>query len=82
MDREALVKQIYDILKDVNADIITYEGEDLIEDGIIDSFELVAIVTGIEDLFNVVVDAKYVEDGAFLNKESILRFVEELVMDK
>lgn len=82
MDREALVKQVYDILKDVNADIITYEGEDLIEDGIIDSFELVAIVTGIEDLFNVVVDAKYVEDGAFLNKESILRFVEELVMDK
>lgn len=46
-------EKIIEILNDIDEDIVQYEGEDLVEEGIIDSFTIVEILTEIEDKLDI-----------------------------
>lgn len=72
-------EKILEILKDVNEDIVAYEGEAMMEEGIIDSFEVIEIVGELEDAFEIEIDAKYVVADNFKNAESIILLVERLL---
>ena len=71
--------KILAILEDVNPIILTYEGNTLLEDGTIDSFEVIDIVSAIEDEFEIEIDAALVVSDNFANKETIIKMVEEII---
>lgn len=72
-------ERILKILEENNADIITYGGDNMIEDGIIDSFEIIGIVSDLEEEFDIEIDAEYVIAENFLNKDAIIRLMKKLI---
>lgn len=72
-------EKILKILKDINEDIITYTGDRLTQDNVINSFEIISIVSELEDEFDFEIDAKYVIHENFKNKEAIIELVKRLL---
>ncbi len=67
------------ILAETIDDIEEYDGDNLFEDGLLDSFQVVDIVADLEDEFGIEIDAKYVVEENFLSKEAIIALVKKLV---
>lgn len=72
-------EKILEILADAEEDILTYEGDNMMEDGIINSFAVIELVSDLEDAFDIEIDAKYVVAENFANKETIIALVEKIV---
>ena len=51
----------------------------MMEDGIIDSFTVINIVSELEEEFDIEIDAKYVVAENFKNKEAIIELVGRLL---
>lgn len=73
---EKIKSKIIDILRDVNEDILTYSGEDMFEDGVIDSLELMEIVGNVEDEFEIEIDAEKLVAENFANMKTIIKMLE------
>ena len=50
-------RRILDILAGVNEEILNYTGHNMVEDEVIDSFDLIAIISRLEDEFDIEIDA-------------------------
>lgn len=70
-----MVEKIYEILNSINIEIMKYEGEDMIEDGIIDSLEVMEIATKLEDEFNFELTADDIVPENFNNVKGIIALV-------
>ena len=68
-------EEILQILKEVNPNI--KEGINLIESGLIDSFEVVNIVMELEEAFNIEIDAEEVVAENFESVDTIVALVEK-----
>lgn len=73
--------KVLEILEEYCEEALTYEGDNMMEEGIIDSFTVINIVSELEDVFDIEVDAKYVVAENFSNKEAIIELVRRLVED-
>lgn len=71
-------EKIIDILSEISDGIVTYEGNNLFEAGLLDSFLVIDLVSELEEQFNIEIDAKYIVEDNFKNKESIIAFMEKL----
>ena len=67
------------VLARINEDILTYNGNNLFESGILDSLKAVNLVAELEDEFDIDINAKYVTEDNFKTKETIIALVESLV---
>lgn len=72
-------EKVISILDDYNEAIKNYEGENMVADGLVDSFELIGIVGDLEEEFDIEIDAKYVVTKYFANKDAIIALVKQLV---
>lgn len=72
-------ERILKILEEHCEEALTYEGNSMMEDGIMDSFTVINIVGDLEDEFDIEIDAKYVVAENFCNKEAIIALVQKLV---
>ena len=72
-------EQVMQILAKVNKDILPYTGNNLVADGIIDSFELTDVISRLEDTFDIEIDAEWVTEENFGNAQRIVAMIEELV---
>ena len=68
-------EQIIDILNDVDDDITKYDGDNLIDDGIIDSFTIIGIITEIKEQLNIVIPAESIKESHFRTIDNIVEFV-------
>lgn len=68
-------KKLIKILADVNEDILNYNGDNMLADGIIDSFTMVEIISEIEDEFDIEFDVEEVVSENFATKDIIMSFV-------
>lgn len=75
-------EKILNILEEVNEEILTYDGSNLIADGIIDSFEIVEIITNIEEEFDIEISAENVVAANFANRDSIIEMVKRIMYMK
>jgi len=75
-------EQIIQILAEINPEIISYSGNDMAMEGIIDSLTVINILTRIEDEFHIEIDVKYVIAENFANKEAIIRMVRHVLGEK
>ena len=51
----------------------------MMEDGVIDSFTVINVVSDLEDEFDIEIDAKYVVAENFKNKDAIIALVKKLL---
>ncbi len=69
-------EQIIEILTDLRPEFdFSQEGINFIEEGMLDSFDLVALVTDLEQHFNVIIDGVDVVPENFENVEAIEQLI-------
>jgi len=71
--------KILEILEEINEDILTYDGENMYEDGVISSMDVVEIVSELEAEFDIEIDIDDIVSKNFANKETIIELVKGLV---
>lgn len=62
---------IYDILKTVRPDFDFTESENFIDDGLLDSFDMVALISEIEERFDITIDGLELVPENFETAEAI-----------
>jgi len=67
------------VLAETNEEIPSYEGDNMIEDGLLDSFQVMDLVGDLEDEFEIEIDAKYVVEENFRTVEAILTLLEMIM---
>lgn len=72
-------EKIMKILEKYCEDLLEYDGDNMMEDGIIDSFMVVNIVEELEEIFDIEIDAKYVISENFKSKETIIGLMKLLL---
>lgn len=72
-------EKVLEILKEHCEDALDYDGDSMMEDGVIDSFTVINVVSDLEDEFDIEIDAKYVIAENFRNKEAIIELVRKLL---
>lgn len=73
-------QRILKILESVNDEILNYSGLDMLGDGIIDSFQVIDIVVGLEEAFSLEIDAEHVIAENFSNKDSVIALMKMLIV--
>ena len=74
-----LEEKILEVLEEYCEEALSYTGDNMMEEGVIDSFTVINIVSELEDVFDIEIDAKYVVAENFRNKEAIIELVRQLV---
>ena len=69
--------KILDILKNASEELITYTGTNMVEDDVIDSFGLITIISELEEAFGIEIDAEYVTEENFGNKDCIIALIKK-----
>ncbi len=72
-------EKILKILQEINGDIIAYEGDNMCQEGILDSLQIMELVTELEDAFGITIDPDLVVIENFANKETIISFVRNII---
>ena len=72
-------EKILEILKCINEDILTYDGNSMIVDGIINSFEIIEIVAEIEEKFDIEIDTENLIAENFENKDTIIKMAKKFL---
>lgn len=71
-------KKVLEILGNANEEILTYTGLNMVDDDIIDSFGLISIISELEEAFKIEIDAEYVTEENFGNKDCIIALIKRL----
>ncbi|MCI8772984.1 MAG: acyl carrier protein [Lachnospiraceae bacterium] len=72
-------ERILEILEEHCEEALNYDGDSMMEEGVIDSFTVINVVSDLEDEFDIEIDAKYVIAENFRNKEAIIELVRKLL---
>ena len=78
MDTTALEEKIMEILTEVNDEIAGFEGDNLFEAGLLDSFQVIDVVAELEDAFDIEIDAAYVVEENFATIDAIVTLMRQL----
>lgn len=71
-------EKVLEVLEEYCEEALDYDGDNMMEEGILDSFTVIDIVSELEDVFDIEIDAKYVVAENFCNKEAIIELVRRL----
>ena len=74
--------EILDILKDLHPDVDFESCDTLIDDGILDSFDIVTIIAEISDAFDVKIGAEQIVPENFNSAEALWNLVRRLEEDE
>lgn len=72
------MEKLLKILKNIRPDVDFKNEKDLIEDGILDSFDIVAIISAIDDEFEVAIRITELKPENFNSADSIMNLIERL----
>lgn len=51
----------------------------MVKDGLLDSFEIISLISTLEDEFDIEIDAEYVTVQNLANKDSVINLVDKLL---
>ena len=78
MERNRIMEQLLEILKQMHPDVDFESEEDLIGDGVLDSLDIVTLITEINDTFDVSIPAEEVVPENFCSMEAIWALIQRL----
>ncbi len=70
-------EKILEILSSIRPEFDFNESSDFIEDGFLDSYDIVSVITAIEDEFGVIIDGLDVIPENFETIDSIVKLIEK-----
>lgn len=71
-------EKILEILKSVNEDLLSYTGDNMLDDGIVNSFSFIALISELEDEFDIEIDEEFYEAEYCGNKDRIISTIKML----
>ena len=74
-------ERVFKVLKLINEDICSYQGSKMLEDKIIDSFEIMQIISDLEEEFNMEIDAENIIVENFKNAQSVIDMMKRCIME-
>lgn len=75
-------EKLLDILRLIDDEIIEYAGENLFEEGLMDSLTVIMLVGKIENDFEITIDASYVVEENFKSIDNMLKLIEKVKNDE
>ena len=72
------MEQLIEILKELHPDVDFMTAEGLIDDGILDSLDMVTLVTEINDRFDVSIPAEEIIPENFNSAQALFELIEKL----
>ena len=69
------IKKLIDILTDINEDVDFANEKALVDDGLIDSFDITSIITALDEEYDVRIEASEIEPENFNSVEAILETI-------
>lgn len=72
-------EKVINILKEINEDILTYDGNNLLGDGIIDSFQIIDIVSSIEEMLDIEFNPDYIVESNFRTVDAIVSITDKIM---
>lgn len=75
------MEELIEILKDLHSDVDYDTCETLIDDKILDSFDIVSIVAEVDDKFDVTIPAKELVPENFNSAKALWALIERLMED-
>ena len=72
-------EKVLNILAEVNEELLTYTGNNMLEDGLVNSLTFISMVSELEDTFEIEFDASLLEEEYFGNKDRIIKTIKELL---
>lgn len=75
-------EKVLKILEEQCEEALYYDGDNMLGDGVIDSFIVIGIVNDLEEEFDIVIDAGYVIAENFKNKDAIIALVRKVLMER
>lgn len=72
-------EKVLEILAEINEEILEYDGDSLVESGLLDSFQIVDLVGMLEEEFDIEIDAELVVVENFETKEAIIKMLEGIL---
>lgn len=72
-------ERIVKVLAGINEKIITYDGPNMMEDGTLDSFELIEIVSQLEEEFDIEIDPEDAVIENFANLKTIFSLMKKYI---
>lgn len=72
-------EKVLEILAEIDEDIPSYTGDNLFEAGLLNSFQVIDMVSELEDAFDIEIDAKYVVEENFATKDAIIALIKRLM---
>ena len=69
------MKKLLEILTDINEDVDFVNEKALVDDGLIDSFDITSIITALDEEFQVRIEASEIEPENFNSIEAIMETV-------
>ncbi len=71
-------EKIVGLLGEINEEILSYGGDNLFEEGLLDSFQVIDLIEKLEDVFDVEIDAEYVLEENFKSKDCIVNLIRKI----
>ena len=78
-ENQKMEEKVLEILEEHCEEALDYDGDSMMEDGVIDSFTVINVVSDLEEEFDIEIDAKYVIAENFKNKEAYIALVRRLM---
>ncbi len=72
-------EKIIEVLRSINEEIVNYDGDNLFDAGILDSLQVIDMVSELEDGLDIDIDAKYVIEENFNNKDAIIAMLLRII---
>tara|TARA_Y100001958_G_C21077882_1_gene435180 strand:+ start:527 stop:757 length:231 start_codon:yes stop_codon:yes gene_type:complete len=72
------MKKLLDILKDIRPDVEFEDQKNLIDGGVLDSFDIVTIISELNDAFNIHIRVNHLKPENFNSVEAIKALVKTL----
>lgn len=76
------MKNLLEILENLHPEVDYKLCNTLIDDNIFDSFDIVSLISEIDDVFDVTIEAHHITPENFNSAESIYNLIEELKEEK
>lgn len=70
-----------DVLKEIDEEILEYDGANLIEEGLIDSFAIVTMLTLLEDRLNISISPEDVKEDNFKTYKCIVELLNKYIKE-
>jgi acyl carrier protein len=70
-----MMEKIYNILADLHPEFDYRASDDFISDGMLDSFDIVSLVTSLEETYGFIIDALDILPENFCSAEAIADFI-------